>query len=75
MNEVALPFDPDREWSLMKSLPGSRVEYSDVKLARPEYMDSSSPSRRPLTMFLKLRERLSRMIEKEICKPDCLPIS
>lgn len=64
MNEAALPFDPDRVWSLIKSVPGSRVEYSDVKLARPEYMDSSSPSRRPLTMFLKFREKLASEIEK-----------
>jgi len=37
-------------WSLAKIEPPSFPEYSDAKLVRPLYIDSSSASRRPLTI-------------------------
>lgn len=54
-------------------MPGSRVEYSDAKLVRPEYIDSSSPSRSPFTMFLKLRENRHN-IRSTFYSPDSLSI-
>lgn len=50
--DPVLPFDPDRVCSLKKTCTPPSPEYSEVKLARPLYTDSSSSSRRPFTIFL-----------------------